>query len=246
MTKQTHFQYAEWHTCTTSADIVVPEVCRLLEPKSVLDVGCGTGNWLHTFARHGVEDYYGLDLSEHRSEFFIDAAHFRQANLDEPFDLQRRFDLVMSLEVAEHLLPTSGPAFVDSLLRHGDLILFSAAIPEQKGTKHINTHWQQYWVDLFAERGLQPDFTLRNTLWDDERLRWWYRQNILVFSRQPLSMPPSTPPTNVVHPDHYLSVVARLEKTQRELNRFASPRNCGKALVSSVKGRVAERMKKQR
>ena len=50
MTKQTHFQYAEWHTCTTSADIVVPEVCRLLEPKSVLDVGCGTGALTHAAA----------------------------------------------------------------------------------------------------------------------------------------------------------------------------------------------------
>ncbi len=108
---------------------------------------------------------------------------FRAEDLAKPFertDLQA--DLVISLEVAEHLPDTAADNFVHRLCAHGDVVLFSAAVPGQGGTHHVNEQWPDYWAAKFAARGYRVIDALRPALWADGDVKWWYRQNLLMFA----------------------------------------------------------------
>src|SRR6266542_308161 len=134
----------------TSAHHIVPIVLDLVRPKSVVDVGCGLGTWLAVFAKHGVEDILGIDGGYVPTEaLHIPPSRFRSCALTEALLIDRAFDLVVSLEVAEHLPRESAETFVESLATLGPAVLFSAAIPFQGGTGHVNEQWPEYWVKLF-------------------------------------------------------------------------------------------------
>ena len=122
----------------------------------------------------------------------IPAQHFRSHALETSLDLGRRFDLVISLEVAEHLPENAADTFVDSLVQHGDVILFSATIPFQGGHGHINEQWPGYWAEKFLGHGYRATDVLRPMIWGDETVFWWLRQNTLLFlSEDALSRHPS-------------------------------------------------------
>jgi 2-polyprenyl-3-methyl-5-hydroxy-6-metoxy-1,4-benzoquinol methylase len=73
-------------------------------PSSVLDVGCGIGTWLRAALDAGVPDVLGIDgINIPSDKLLIPAASFTVRDLTKPIDLGRRFDLVICLEVAEHL-----------------------------------------------------------------------------------------------------------------------------------------------
>src|SRR5690348_6943322 len=89
-----------------SARVIVPLVLKQIRPKSVLDVGCGQGIWLMAFREQGIEDLWGVDGDYvDRQQLKIPADRFLARDLSQPLDLGRTFDLVVSLEVAEHLKP---------------------------------------------------------------------------------------------------------------------------------------------
>ena len=123
-----------------SARVIVPIVTELLgECSSVLDVGCGVGSWLSAWRDAGVGDVMGLDGDYVQGlELVVPTECFSICDLTVPVDLGRRYDLVESVEVAEHLPIESADAFVASLTRHSDAVLFSAALPGQSGKGHLN------------------------------------------------------------------------------------------------------------
>ncbi len=87
-----------------SARTIIPLLLKSLAIKSVLDVGCGQGTWMRAWQEHGVQELLGLDGPYvDRQILLIPTELFRTVDLREPFRLDRRFDLVQSLEVAEHL-----------------------------------------------------------------------------------------------------------------------------------------------
>jgi SAM-dependent methyltransferase len=164
----------------SSAVVIVPILNELLAVESVLDVGCGIGTWLLEWTLHGA-DVDGVD-GEYVRDRLIVPARFTAHDLTTTLDLGRRFDLVMCLEVAEHLPRRAARPLVESLCRHGDVIAFSAAVPGQGGIGHINLHWPSYWAKLFTEYGYKPYDLIRDRIWWDQRVEWWYRQNILLFA----------------------------------------------------------------
>jgi 2-polyprenyl-3-methyl-5-hydroxy-6-metoxy-1,4-benzoquinol methylase len=122
-----------------SAQCVVPLLLAVLKIESVLDVGCGQGAWLSLWKKLGVKHVTGIDGSYvDRNGLLISPKEFIAHNLTEGFDLQRHYDLVVSMEVAEHLSSGGNESFVNSLVAHGDLILFSAAPRGQGGHNHVN------------------------------------------------------------------------------------------------------------
>lgn len=191
------------------ANVIVPTVVELLRPRSVVDIGCGVGAWLAAFAASGVNDLIGVDGAYvDRTRLLIPSDVFRAADLAEPLDLGRKFDLVVSLEVAEHLSAERVSTFVDNLSRHGDLLLFSAAVPRQAGTHHVNLQWPSYWAKRFGERGYQPFDVIRPRFWDDPRIPAWFRQNILIFARgtaleRARAVRPVPGMLDVAHPELY-------------------------------------------
>ncbi|HEY5704652.1 MAG TPA: class I SAM-dependent methyltransferase [Terrimicrobiaceae bacterium] len=165
-----------------SAREIVPIIVAFAKPRSVIDIGCGSGCWLAVFHEHGVAEFLGVDGSHvDRSMLEIPEERFLSFDLSHPLKLDRRYDLVVSLEVAEHLPPESAEAFVDSLTTLGPVILFSAAIPFQKGTGHLNEQWPEYWVERFACRNFVVADAIRRRVWNNERIEFWYIQNTLVF-----------------------------------------------------------------
>ena len=164
---------------------MVPLVLELVQARSVIDVGCGTGEWLSVFRENGVEDIWGIDgpyVDQNQLE--IPAGRFIPADLEQPFRMERRFDLVVSLEVAEHLSKRSAETFVGSLIELGSVILFSAAIPSQGGENHLNEQWPEYWTELFNSKGFVVVDALRRRVWNNEKVQWWYAQNTLIFVAQ--------------------------------------------------------------
>lgn len=191
-----------------SPQLIVPEVMKLTNPKSVVDFGCGLGTFLNVFKQHGVSDVLGLDgpwVNKKLLHKYIEPYEFQESNLEEEIKLDKKYDLVVSLEVAEHLSPATADTFVQNLVNAGNVILFSAAIPNQEGQNHLNEQWLTYWEEKFQKHGLVAYDVIRPLFWDNAEVFWWYRQNTVLFA-QPGFVLPAVPPSrmkNVVHYELY-------------------------------------------
>ena len=212
-----------------SARIVLPLVQGFVQPKSVVDIGCGTGSWLSIWQDElGVADIQGVDGAYvDKAQLFIPTEKFQPHDLALPFDLGRRFDLAMSLEVAEHLSAERAETFVQNLTRLAPVVLFSAAIPHQGGTGHINEQWQDYWANLFNQFDYVPVDVIRRPIWDNPNVAWWYAQNTLMYVHRDelvnypdlkAAAPPdeNTDGLNLVHPRKYMEVCASKRKRAKK------------------------------
>ena len=211
----------------TSADTIVPLIINLIAPKSVVDIGCGVGAWLDAFSRHGVEDLRGFDSQTVPAAFLrIPPDRFTVCDLSSRIALDRRFDLAVSLEVAEHIPPASAQTFVDTLVGLSDVVFFSAAIPGQAPGHHLNEQWPEYWTQLFETRGYQVVDCLRAKIWNDPKVTYYYAQNCLIFVRRDrldryaklLAVASASPgPLSLVHPRKYLSIIEMTSWTNERL-----------------------------
>jgi SAM-dependent methyltransferase len=160
---------------------MIDRAIDLWQPRSVLELGCGTGKVLDYLLTKGVLDVYGLEGS---AEALKVAAHpelMRQVDLAKLVDLGRKFDLVYTFEVAEHIRPDSAEEFVRTCTRHADRVLMSAAQPGQGGLGHLNEQPPAYWIALFERRGFVMDEGGTRQLKDVHDLHW---QNLLVLRRR--------------------------------------------------------------
>lgn len=178
-----YFHEEEIHN-TSSSKIILPIVLDLINPKSVLDLGCGIGTWLSVAKDLGISDVLGVDgdyvdrslLSKYLSE-----SEFESHDLSHPLDLGNKYDLCICLEVAEHLPEYSANILVANLKEHSDLILFSAAIPGQGGQNHVNEQWPNYWAEKFSKHGYVFLDIIRPLIWDNPKVDYWYKQNIFLI-----------------------------------------------------------------
>ncbi len=225
-------QTAIYQGVRSSAEVVVPLVVQLLHPRSVVDVGCGTGTWLKVFEEQGVSDFCGLDGDYVGEALEIPTDHFVPADLRTGVTLDRRFDLALSLEVAEHLPEDSAADFVRSLTRLAPVVLFSAAIPHQGGIGHVNEQWPDYWQQLFRKCSFVAVDCVRPKIWQNPSVRVWYAQNSLLFVEQAhLETLPELKrefectegrPLSIVHPTLFhrgLRPWSHLERLQRSKER---------------------------
>ena len=161
---------------------IVALVQTVLPVSSVLDVGCARGTWLRIWSEAGCENVVGVDGP------YIDAAEreippdrFVEHDLNYPFDLGQRFDLVECLEVAEHLPESRANSLVHDLVRHGRAVLFSAATPGQGGENHINEQPCSYWQSLFASHDYVAIDCLRPELSKADDVPSWYKYNLILY-----------------------------------------------------------------
>ncbi|MDB0041029.1 class I SAM-dependent methyltransferase [Algibacter sp.] len=196
---------------------IVPEIIKILNPKSVVDFGCGIGTFLNVFKQYDVKDILGLDGPwANKSLLFkyIDAEEFQECNLEEEIKLSKKYDLVLSLEVAEHLSIDSADMFVQNLINSGNVILFSAAIPNQGGQNHINEQWLTYWEAKFLKHNYVIHDIIRPLFWDDPEIFWWYKQNMVLVTPKNFMFDFNVkycPIRNVVHYELFNSKINELK-----------------------------------
>lgn len=168
-----------------SAEIILELLFRFFHPKSMVDFGCGVGTWLYVGKNLGVQEILGiegdwLDIKH----LVINKESFTHKDLSKKIDLKRKFELAISLEVAEHIDASYADIFVENLTVSSDVILFSAAIPGQRGSGHINEQWPEYWIQKFIENGFEPLDIVRPKIWQIEEVKTWYRQNTILFVKK--------------------------------------------------------------
>lgn len=215
-----------------SARRALPRVRELVNPRSIADIGCGIGTWLNVWTELGISEVTGIDGSYiNKDRLLVPSESFIQADLSQIADpatrpsiphstrasRRHRFDLAMSLEVAEHLPSSAAEHLVSFLCELAPVVLFSAAIPYQGGTEHINEKLASWWAQLFANRGYAAIDAIRPAIWHDRDVEWWYRQNTLLYaSPEALAANPKLRTArerthdgalDLIHPAHYRRLV---------------------------------------
>jgi SAM-dependent methyltransferase len=222
----------------TSAELLLPFVFSIVNPTSVLDVGCGNGSWLKVCKDLGVSDVYGVDgIQVSKEDLMIEEDKFLKYNLSKKLTLERMFDMVISLEVAEHLSETEADTFVDSLTSHSSVVLFSAAIPGQGGQFHLNEQWPKYWQEKFKSKGFEAYDILRSEFWDNENVLWWYQQNMMFFvkdgERTFSSFKPTENVLSLIHPNLYRKKIFKPKFLDTKKEAFKLVFDSLKAIVST-------------
>jgi len=119
------------------------------KPRSMIDMGCGDGTMVQVAKGLGI-DAVGVDIAAPGNEGLI------AADLSQPMDLGIEYDLVLCLEVAEHISQEKSFVFCQNLARHsrvGGRMIFSAAMPGQHGDGHLNCQPPTYWRDMLWQAG---------------------------------------------------------------------------------------------
>ena len=207
-----------------SYKVIVPYLMKLVNPKSVVDIGCSTGIALSIFKENGVERIVGVDGPwVPPRELKIPRENFLKKDLTKPMGFRESFDLALSFEVAEHLPKESAEVFVESLTQTAPVIAFSAAIPNQGGLGHVNEQWPDYWADLFGAKGFRAIDCLRPKLYNDPRTHWSHAQNMLLFVEEGHTINEkemvlnSKRPMPFVHPWIWLNMAERASYDARKL-----------------------------
>lgn len=208
-----------------SANKLLAIVYNIFIPESVLDIGCGRGAWLATCEKLGSIKLTGIDgpwvlVDKLLSKNIV----FHEKNFEDDLNVNSKFDLAISLEVAEHISEKYSQQFVSTLCNSSELIIFGAATPNQGGDHHINEQPQSYWISLFNDEGYDCFDIFRGALWEDTNVEWWYKQNTFLFVKrnsenQKISFDVlrklETMPVNITHPQNLQSKCFQINEHEK-------------------------------
>ena len=151
-----------------------------LNCNSIIDLGCGPGLYSKAFIVDGFdcECYDGNPFTPEESENLCSIL-----DLSEPFDLNKKFDCVLSLEVGEHIPKEYQDVFIDNVLRHSNgLIILSWATIGQGGHGHVNEQPNEYIEDIFTQHNYKRNSIYEKKLRDSAQW-WWFKNTIMVFQK---------------------------------------------------------------
>ena len=202
--------FANQSGAVRSARKLLPLIFEYSPARTLVDVGCGIGAWAKVAKDLGCA-VTGVDGDwVPREQLLIDPGEFVRVDLaNPPEDLGGRFDLALSLEVAEHIPQASAERFVRFVTGLAPIVVFSAAVPCQMGTHHVNEQYPGYWARRFEERGFVPFDVIRPRCWYDREVEFYYRQNLVMYvsSERVAEFEVSSQrskiqhPLDIVHPD---------------------------------------------
>jgi SAM-dependent methyltransferase len=140
----------------TFFDRIAERIQSDIRPKTVLDAGCAMGFLVESLHKLGIEAY-GIDISS----YAIEQVHppvrsfCSVGSVVEPFP--RHYDLIVSIEVVEHMPKEDAEKAIANLCRHTSDILFSSTPFDFKEITHFNVQPPEYWAELYARNGFVRD-----------------------------------------------------------------------------------------
>jgi SAM-dependent methyltransferase len=165
--------------CSLFPSDLLKLILSRLNPASILDVGCGVGKSLDFFLAHG-KDAYGVEGSRLAISRATNQSRIIEWDLRNELKLPRRFDLVFSYEVVEHIHPDHVQQLIRTFINHSDVIVLSAARPGQNGEGHFNEQPPEYWIRLFVQQNYLLDQELTSEL---QAGGDWFSANLLVLRK---------------------------------------------------------------
>ena len=170
------------------AEYFVPKIVEKLNPKYVLDVGCGTGQWLDEYRKYNVITK-GIEGSSNAWHIMSDKTKevvLKRDLRDKIEEEDYNIDFVQSFEVAEHIEEEYADVFVHNLIKDDpDIILLTAAPPDQHGFQHVNCKEREYWMIKMKDNDYLFNQDLLNEIKDwgtpDDCPFWWH-SNLMVFA----------------------------------------------------------------
>lgn len=156
--------YAEAEELKAFLQHVAKKIVVDFNPKRVLDAGCATGHLVAALRDLGVEAY-GVDISEYAISMVREdiRPYCVVGSLSNPLpeSLPKKFDLVITIEVLEHLNEVDGRKAIHNLCQYSDRIVFSSTPDDFEDPTHINVRQREYWARIFAEEGFLDDLNYR-------------------------------------------------------------------------------------
>ena len=152
-----------------------------LNPQKVLDLGCGPGTYVNCFQELNIDATgYDTDIRVKGNDHLI---------CKSLFDVEETGDVVLCLEVAEHIESCKNLKIAEAITRalapKGTLI-WTAAKPGQGGVGHINCQTKDYWIDLFKSQPLKRCNGMELILAEEMKKGYhmgWFVQNLLIYTK---------------------------------------------------------------
>ena len=223
----------------SSAQKILELVRDFYSFSSAVDFGCGTGTWLKACMELGCRTIQGFDGFADPSSLCIPSECFSQKLLGEKIDAKKSYDLAICLEAAEHVDEKFSNLIVENLTKASKVILFSAALPGQGGTNHINEQAPEFWQKKFMQFNYTQLDIIRPIIWDESTVAWWYKQNTFLYVHDEIietlklpDHPDSLAQKHIVHPECLKSKIIELNIDN------ASVTNLSKALLKRIKKKL--------
>jgi SAM-dependent methyltransferase len=186
--KQETFLFENTVNSSKSAEIIFSELWPYLKnSNSFIDLGCGMGAWSKELEKRGIVNFKMFDHpSLDPSQVLIkNKENFIPINLEKELPALSNVDLAICIEVLEHFKLNRALELLDFLTDSSDLILFSAAIPNQKGVGHINEQRHSFWHNEFNKKGFKFFDGFKSKLFKYENeIRFYHIQNLFIYYRE--------------------------------------------------------------
>ncbi len=207
-----YYSYNFYKTNTDNGAKVARElyliINNIIKPKSVVDVGCASGIFLKQFKKAKILGIDGFWIKDEQLQ--IPRKNFLRLDFTKKLPkLDKKFDVAMCFETAEHLDKIYANNFIKFLCSLSDVVIFGAAIPKQIGTHHVNEQWQSYWAQKFSKNGYEHIDCIRGRLQQKLPLGVGgpYKQNILMYVKKDKASQfknANMPILDLVSPDYWL------------------------------------------
>lgn len=157
---------------------------RNFDGKKIIDLGCGPGIYVDEMVNLGL-NATGYEPDTRTLKY---SKNVRNKSL---FEVEDPSDLVIFMEVAEHIPSDRNDEIVESIFRNmkdDGVLIWTAAVPGQGGDGHINCQTKDFWLKKLEKAGLVNDEEIQENLLNfvksDPNTMGWFLNNLIVMKKK--------------------------------------------------------------